>query len=469
MRKTVLFLILWLWSCTIVIVKAQSTTVNRQNIIIILADDLGYGDLGCFGSTVIKTPNLDQLAQEGVRLTQFYSGSTVCAPSRAALMTGKHTGTGYIRGNGEFPLRQEDVTLPEKLKSIGYATALFGKWGLGDINTTGSPELQGWDYFTGLLHHVEAHYQFPSIAWSSTPESPVPTRRGTRKFWGFGCDFYTEEAVNWISSRPKEQPFLMMLSLTVPHAELYAPKEAFTQYLGADGKSIFEEKPYEGGHYGNQNQPRAAYAAMVSRLDDYVGMIMETLKAKGLSDNTLIFFSSDNGTHIEGGRGMEDVVFMQSSGKLRGVKRDLYEGGIRVPTIVWGAGLPKGKIVDTHGAFWDILPTFLEVAGTTPDEKTDGVSLWKSWQNNQPLALRPLYWEFYENGFAQAVRYGDWKYIYSQPKNKPTSVELYNLKDDLGETTNLAAKHPTTLKQLQDFAQQMHQKALIPNFQRQEE
>lgn len=432
---------------------------TKLNIIIILADDLGYGDLGCFGSKIIKTSNLDKMASEGIKLTNFYSGSTVCAPSRCAMMTGKHTGNAYIRGNGEVPFRKEDTILPELLKKQGYQTGLFGKWGLGDVNTTGSPEKKGWDYFTGYLHHVEAHYQFPGILWKSTPQKPTPQRIGINIFQGFAPDFYVNEAIDFLKNQQFEKPFFMMLSLTMPHAELQVTKETLKPYLDENGNSTFDEKPYLTNHYGGQNMPKATYAAMVTKADDYVGRVIEALKSNGLDKNTLIIFTSDNGTHIEGGRTMADVKFMNSSGNLRGIKRDLYEGGIRVPTIVWGVDLPKGIILNEPAAFWDLLPTFMNFANQKYAGKTDGVSQMKYWKSGQKIPERPLYWEFYEGGFSQAVRLGNWKYIYSEKNNQHPKWELFDLNTDLSEANNLTELNPIKLNEMKAIAQKLHTKS----------
>lgn len=456
MKKIILTISSILFSLNLV--QAQ-----KPNIVFILTDDLGYGDLGCFGSKIIKTPNLDKLASEGIKLTQFYSGSTVCAPSRNSLMTGKHTGHSYIRGNGEIPLRPQDTIMPEYLKKAGYSTGVFGKWGLGDINTTGSPNLKGWDEFFGFLHHVEAHYQAPGIAWQYKKgmKNIERTRTG---FGGFACDEFVKQASDFIKRQGTNQPFFVYLSLPIPHPELYAPKDAMQRYQDEKGNSIFEEKPYEGSHYGGQTKPKATYAAMVSKADDYVGQIVELLKKQGILDNTLIVFSSDNGTHIEGGRTKEDVNMMNSSGGLKGVKRDMTDGGIRVPTIVSGAGLPKGVVRDGYGAFWDFLPTFMEIAGAEKPKDIDGVSHLNYWKTGQNWQNRPLYWEFFEGGYFQAVRSGDWKYIKSYLKDGSTKEELYNLKDDLGESKNLANQNPAQLKIMSDLSQSMRTKAEHPNF-----
>jgi arylsulfatase A-like enzyme len=467
MYKTMKIKHLLLFSLLILITSFAQKR-QKPNIIFILADDLGYGDLGCFGSKIIKTPNLDKMATEGIKLTNFYSGSTVCAPSRCTLMTGKHTGNAYIRGNGEVPLRPSDVILPQLLQKEGYKTGLFGKWGLGDINTTGSPELKGWDYFTGFLHHVEAHFQYPGIVWKSTPEIPKPQRSGINMFQGYAADFFAKEATDFIKNNTTA-PFFMMLSLPIPHAELQVPKANLANYLDEKGNSIFNEKPFTGGHYGGQNVPKATYAAMVSKADEYVGNIMKALKESGLGENTLVVFSSDNGTHIEGGRSIDDVKLMNSSGSLRGVKRDLYEGGIRVPTIVWGAALPKGIILDQAAAFWDFLPSFLELAETSQEVKTNGISQLSYWKSGQKIAERPLYWEFYEGGFSHAVRYGKWKYIYSHKKDQNPKQELFDLSNDLSETSNLAEANPQQLAIMEKYAKDMHVKSEHTLFRRAEE
>lgn len=436
------------------------------NIIVIMADDLGYGDLGCFGSKIIKTPHLDKLATEGVRLTQFYSGNTICAPSRCTFLTGKHTGNAYIRGNGDIPLRPKDTTITELLKRAGYQTALFGKWGMGDINTEGSPDNKGWDRFLGFLHHAEAHYQQPSLAWYCDPESPKIKRTNINKY---ACDVFTDNAVAFLKQQNGQNPFFLELALTIPHAELNSPKETLKLYQDEKGNSIFEEKPFIGSHYGGQPMPRAAYAAMVSRADDYVGQIMEALKIKGLDKNTLVIFTADNGTHIEGGRTMDDVRLMESSGKWRGVKRDMYEGGMRVATIVWGLDLPKGIERNGQGAFWDVLPTFAELANIKKLPQTDGFSLWQYWKTGAGLPQRPLYWETFENGYWQAVRQDNWKYIYLKPRNAKERIELYDLEKDPTESQNLATEKPKKLKELQVLAEKLHSKAEHPNFRRQGE
>ncbi len=461
-KQIALFLVL-------IFITSFTQQPQKPNIIFILADDLGYGDLGCFGSKIIKTPNLDKMATEGLKLTQFYSGSTVCAPSRCALFTGKHPGNAYIRGNGEVSLRKSDIIISELLKAAGYQTGLFGKWGLGDINSQGSPEKKGWDYFSGYLHHVEGHFQYPAVGWKYIPGMKQPERANVGRFEGYACDFFTKEAINFIENRVKNKPFYMMLSLTIPHAELQVPKESLKPYLDEKGKSIFDEKPFVGNHYGGQNNPKATYAAMVSKVDEYVGKIMETLKANGLGKNTLVVFTSDNGTHIEGGRSLEDVKLMNSSGGLKGIKRDLYEGGIRVPTIVWGSGLPKGIERNGQGAFWDFLSTFMVLAKSKIKVQTDGISHLNYWKTGQKLPERPLYWEFYEGGFMQAVRLGDWKFIFSEKNGQAPKNELFNLKNDIAESQNLALENKEQLAIMQKYARNLHTKSVNPIFRKVEE
>jgi arylsulfatase A-like enzyme len=459
MKNNVLtFICLFIFS-----VFAQAQNTKKPNIIFILTDDLGYGDLGCFGSKIIKTPNIDKLAADGVKLTQFYSGSTVCAPSRNSLLTGMHTGHSYIRGNGEIPLRSQDTIIPQYLKKAGYTTGIFGKWGLGDINTTGMPNLKGWDEFFGFLHHIEAHYQAPAIAWQYKTGMKTIERVATG-FQGFACDEFVKRAGDFIKRQGTTQPFFIYLSLPIPHAELYAPKDAMARYQDAKGNSIFEEKPHDGSHYGGQRMPKAAYAAMVSKADDYVGQVMDLLKEQGIADNTLVIFSSDNGTHFEGGRTREDAILMNSSGGLRGVKRDMTDGGIRVPTIVAGAGMPKGVVREGYGAFWDFLPTFMEMAGAKPLKNIDGISQLNYWKTGEKWQNRPLYWEFFEGGFFQAVRNGDWKYIKTYAKDGSIKEELYNIKEDIGESKNLANQNLEQLKILSDLSKSLRIPAEHPNF-----
>jgi arylsulfatase A-like enzyme len=447
----------------VVTLMAQST--SKPNIIFILADDLGYGDLGCYGQEKIKTPNIDKLAKGGMKFTNFYAGSTVCAPSRASLMTGRHTGHAAIRGNGEVPLPATDIILPQVLKSNGYTTGMVGKWGLGLKGTSGEPEKKGWDFFTGLLHHVEGHYQKPDSAWQLI--NKVSTRVKVPGHL-YTNEWFTLSALNFIRQNRK-QPFFLYVAYTLPHAELKVPQQYLKQYLNADGSSKFapETEQPSGQHYGPQAYPKAAYAAMISQMDDYVGQIMELVKKLNLEKNTLIVFTSDNGTHIEGGRKKEDAMnFFKSSSALRGIKRDLYEGGIRIPFIVnWKKHVTAATTNDFPGAFWDVLPTFAELTNTKASP-VDGISFMPTLLGKQQLAQHEyLYWEFYENGFKQAIRNNTWKAIRFYKGNNPERTELYDLSEDIAEQNNLALKFPGVVKEMEEIMNREHVTSDNPLFQ----
>ncbi|PKV62910.1 arylsulfatase A-like enzyme [Pontibacter ramchanderi] len=465
-RLLLLFLMIQ-FSCRTAAPEAEiGFETTKPNIIFILADDLGYGDTGPYGQTRIQTPNLDKMAEKGKRYTQFYAGSTVCAPSRAALMTGQHTGHTYIRGNGEVPLRETDVSLAKCMQQSGYTTALFGKWGLGLEGTTGVPEKQGWDFFTGHLHHLEGHKQQADSLWrlanGRSTKTPVP--QGT-----YVNETITQEALVFIQTQ-KQNPFFLYVSYTLPHAELNVQDTYLQRYLTADGESVFapETPQPEGQWYGPQPYPKAAYAAMVTTLDDYVGRILKKLEEEGLARNTLVIFTSDNGTHIEGGRSLADALEAhRSSGPLRGVKRDLYEGGIRVPFIAyWQGKVQPGTTSEHIGAFWDLLPTFTQLAGdTAAPAGTDGVSIVADLLGRGKQQQHPaLYWEFGEGGFKQAVRQGDWKAIRFYHNGKPERTELYNLQSDIGEQHNLSVANPQKVKELEELMDQLRVPAEHPLF-----
>ncbi|WP_290789962.1 arylsulfatase [Flavihumibacter sp. UBA7668] len=424
------------------------------NIIYILADDLGYGDLGCYGQEKIKTPHIDQLANRGKRFTNFYAGSTVCAPSRAALMTGKHTGHVSIRGNGEFPLPKEEKTISEVLKQKGYVNGMMGKWGLGLAGTSGSPETRGWDYFSGHAHHVEGHYQHPDSAWKILHNQLIKIKVPDNLYVN---EWFTNEAINFIN-KEKENPFFLYLSFTLPHAELVVPDQYLKQYLNEKGESVFvpEHAHLPGQHYGPQPNPKAAYAAMVTQMDDYVGRVVKRINELGLDDETIIIFTSDNGTHIEGGRKLTDAIdYFQSSGPFKGIKRDMYEGGIRVPFIIrWDKQIQNGSITDLPAANWDMMASFAEIAQiATPS--FDGISLVPIWKNQlsksaiRKYSNRSFYWEFYEQGYKQAVRKGNWKAIRYYKESQPVRTELYNLSHDRGETNDLSSTQPAVVKELE--------------------
>jgi arylsulfatase A len=410
---------------------------KKPNIIFIHADDLGWGDLSCYGQQKFKTPSLDKMAAEGMRFTQYYAGSTVCAPSRCALMTGYHMGHAYVRGNAEIPLRPEDVTVAKLLKNAGYATAVIGKWGLGLSNNSGRPDLQGFEYSFGYLDHKHAHKQYTDHLF----------RNGERvelegKTWS--NDLFTKESLEFVE-KSKDKPFFLYLNYPNPHAELLVPEDALEEFKGK-----FPEKPFvnptadKNKGYFSQPTPRAAFAAMITRMDRDIGRLFERLKALGVDGNTIVFFTSDNGPHKEGGA---DPQFFDSNGPLRGIKRDLTEGGIRVPMIVrWPGRIAAGGVSDFAWAHWDFLPTAAELAGVKAPEGIDGFSVAPTLHGKEQKPHDYLYWEFFERGFDQAVRAGDWKGV-RNGLGEP--LQLYNLKTDLGENDDVAAKNPEIVARLE--------------------
>jgi arylsulfatase A-like enzyme len=437
---------------------------QQPNIIFILADDMGYGDLGCYGQELIKTPNINRLASEGKRFTGFYAGSTVCAPSRASLMTGQHTGHVSVRGNGEVPLSETDSIIPQMLKQKGYTNGMVGKWGLGLAGSTGAPEKKGWDFFAGHLHHEEGHFQKPDSAWQliKGTSTKIALPAGM-----YANEWFNESALSFIQQN-QHHPFFLYVSYTLPHAELVAPQKYLLQYLDKDGVSKFapEAAHPPGLHYGPQPYPKAAYAAMVSQVDDYVGRIMQMLHELNLDKTTLVIFASDNGTHTEGGRKLKDATeFFKSSGPLRGTKRDLYEGGIRVPFIArWKGTIRPNTISGYNGTFWDILPTFAGLTQTLAFSN-DGVSLLPVLLDKKDnIKHRPLYWEFYENGFKQAVRKDNWKAIRFYNGIVAVRTELYDLNKDIGERNNIADHYPGMVKKLEAAMDAAHISSVNPLF-----
>ena len=420
---------------------------RRPNVVLIHADDLGWGDLSAYGQQKFQTPNIDRLAAEGTRFTSYYSGSTVCAPSRAALMTGLHTGHGRIRGNGEIPLEDADLTMAEHFRAHGYRTALVGKWGLGFEGTPGLPEKQGFDETFGYLTHQQPHRQYTDRLWKNGAWIDVsPTR-------DFTSDLFTQAAVDFIG-RATTQPFFLYLAYPLPHAELRAPADAIAPFAGRFPETPFLNPkadattpvhPYRvSGGYRSQPTPRAAFAGMVTRMDQGVGRILEQLRMRGLDRDTIVIFTSDNGPHKEGGA---DPEFFDSNGPLRGIKRDLYEGGIRVPMLVrWPGRVPAGRVSDAIWAHWDLLPTLSDVVGATSPTGLDGISMRGALLESSPATApeRTLYWEFHEGGYKRAARRGQWKAVWLAP-DRP--IELYDLDADIGEARDLAAAHPDVVKQ----------------------
>jgi len=455
-------------------VEAQRNA-NRPNIVLILADDLGYGDIGAYGQKIIRTPNLDRLAQDGMRFTQFYAGTTVCAPSRSVLLSGYHSGHSFIRGNkgvqpeGQYPIADSVLTFAEVLKKSGYATGAFGKWGLGPVGSEGDPLKQGFDRFYGYNCQSLAHRYYPNHLWDNDRKVVLTENANLTATKIYAPDLIQAEALKFIDQHAGKEPFFLFVPSILPHAELLVPDdEIFQSYKGK-----FEETPHKGEDYGpnarpggytSQEYPRASFASMVTRLDKHVGEIVAKLKEKGIDKNTLIIFSSDNGPHIEGGA---DPVFFNSSGGFRGTKRDLYEGGIRVPFIVsWPGVVRAGSVNGYVGAFWDIFPTFAELAGVNVP-KTDGISIVNTLKGKGRQAQHEyLYWEFHEQGGKQAVLKGDWKAVkLDVKKNGAGRIELYNLKNDPSETTNVADKHPKIVAELDTLIRKSHTpSAVFPLF-----
>jgi arylsulfatase A-like enzyme len=416
-------------------------SARPPNIIFILADDLGYGDLGCYGQKRIRTPNLDHMAAEGMRFTQFYAGSTVCAPSRCCLMTGFHTGHATVRGNALVPLRPEDVTVAQVLKDAGYATALVGKWGLGEADSSGVPNRKGFDYFYGYLNQVHAHNYYPDYLWKNQEKATIEgneVKEGVAtKRSQYVQDLLTKEALAFVE-RSRDKPFFLYLAYTTPHANNErGAKEG-------NGMEVPDDAPYSEEKWP---QVEKNYAAMVTRLDADVGKLMKRLKDLELDEKTIVFFSSDNGPHKEGGH---DPTFFNSAGPLRGFKRDLTEGGIREPMIVrWPGRIKAGAESDQVGAFWDFLPTAADLAGAKTPVGLDGASLAPTLLGTGKQAQHEfLYWEFHERGFQQAVRMGDWKALRLKVGGP---LELYDLKDDVGEAHNVAADHADVVAKVEAY------------------
>jgi len=401
---------------------------QKPNIVFILADDLGYGDLGCYWQKEIATPHLDALAADGMRFTQSYAGSTVCAPSRCCLMTGVHTGHARIRGNGpDIPLRPEDRTIPEILKETGYRTGMFGKWSLGSIHTTGYPTRKGFDEWFGFFNQTHAHTYYPEILLDGDKDVIIRGNLGRKKKTAYAPDLFRERALQFLA-KAGTQPFFLYYPMTIPHAN---------NELGAEtgnGLEVPEDAPYSSKSWP---QVEKNFAAMVTRMDRDIGALLAKLKETGADKNTLVLFSSDNGPHKEGGHSPD---FFHSSGPLRGFKRALYDGGIRVPLIArWPGRIKPGSVNDHVCAFWDYLPTLADVAGAATPKGIDGISFLPALLGQPQPKHEYLYWEFHEQGFTQALRSGDWKLV---------GKELFDLKSDIGEKTDVAAKHPDVAARL---------------------
>jgi arylsulfatase A-like enzyme len=437
--------------CVLLVLPGRALSAKRKpNIIFILADDLGYGDLGSYGQKLIRTPHLDRMAREGIRFDSFYAGCAVCAPSRASLMTGLHQGHAYVRGNTtqvpvpgqtgsaatRLPLRPQDVTVAEVLKAHGYTTGIIGKWGLGEPDTTGIPNRKGFDYFFGYLNQNHAHNYYPDYLWRNQERVPLP--KGT-----YTHELFTSEAVEFIR-RERSQPFFLYLAYTIPHANNELGRAT------GNGLEVPTDAPYTNEKWPPQEKN---YAAMVTRMDAGIGILFALLKELGLDDDTIVFFNSDNGPQgpDEGGF---DPNFFASHGPFRGIKRELYEGGLREPMIVRWPGMIKSGLVSAQvWAGWDVLPTLAAVAGAAPPTGIDGLSMLPALFGRRQQGHEYLYWEFHEGAFAQAVRLGRWKGV-RKGGNQP--VELYDLQTDVGETRNFAASRPEIVRRIEEIMRAAH-------------
>ncbi len=446
---------------------------RKPNVVYILADDLGYRELGSFGQQLIKTPNLDELAKQGMRLTQHYSGNAVCAPSRCVLMTGKHPGHAYVRDNretkpeGQWPIPASEVTMLELFQSQGYITGAFGKWGLGGPDSSGQPLKQGVDRFFGYNCQAHAHSYYPSYLWdndrhielknqpavpghgslASGADPSDPQSYAAFKGTDYAPDRINEQALEFVKQN-KDRPFFLYYPSVIPHVALHIPDEELQPYtdLGWNDPPFVRSSGYG---YTPHFTPRAAYAAMISKLDTHVGSVLKLLDELGLSENTIVVFSSDNGTtHL----GEEvDYDFFKSVGELRQLKGSLYEGGVRVPTLVrWPGHVPAGSESDRISGFEDWLPTLLDLAGCQAaiPSNIDGISM-AATLRGEPQDPRPyLYREFPGYGGQQSIRIGDWKAIRQGMTRGNLDVELYNIAADIGESKNVAAEHPELVAEM---------------------
>ena len=440
----------------------------KPNVIFILCDDLGYGDVGAYGQKRIKTPNIDRLAAGGMRFTQHYAGSTVCAPSRACLLGGRHTGHNFVRGNpgsavkdykGDTALPADSFTFGKMFKQAGYRTAVIGKWGMGALNTTGWPTKQGFDYFFGYSGHKDAHDYYPPHLWRNNEKVPLEGKQ-------YSHDLIGADALKWVretaggaganrgaandagaNGAGAGEPFMLYLCFTIPHAKMQVPD------LGPYAKEDWPEN-------------EKTFAAMMTRMDASVGKLLDLLAELKIDRNTLVLFSSDNGPHSEGKHGPE---FFNSNGRLRGIKRDMYEGGIRVPLIArWPGKIKAGSTSDHVSAFWDFVPTAAELLNVPPPSDTDGISYLPTLlgQAGKQKKHENLYWEFQERGGKQAVRFGDWKAVrVNVSKDADAPIELYDLSKDVGEKNDVAAAHPEVVKRAAELLRADHEpSAIFPLF-----
>ena len=427
---------------TLALCAACSATAEdnqKPNIIYILADDMGVGDLGCYGQTKIKTPAIDKMAEEGMLFTQHYAGAAVSAPSRCSLLTGLHTGHATVRGLPKFSasgnpvdMTDKDITLGNLLQQEGYQTACIGKWGLAEGDMSSMPLNRGFNYFFGYKTHVDAHHYYPEYLWRNNEKVPLPQNNTKAKTGDYSNDLFTKEALEYIRQH-QDKPFFLYLAYTTPHLELTVPEDSKEQYKNLG----WPVRKLGGGHYYNDEDGNVAYAGMISRMDSYVGKVLCLLKELEMDENTIVCFSSDNGPEYDNG-------FFNSNGSLRGVKRELYEGGIRAPFIVrWPGKVKAGSLTKHLSAFWDVLPTFCELAGAEEKVQTDGLSFLPTLLGKEQPKHDYLYWETnMKQGPIQAVRMGNWKGV--KFLDKP--MELYDLDADPHEQNDIASEHDEVVK-----------------------
>lgn len=448
---------------SLLLISANAQKTSRPNIIFIFADDLGYGDIGCYGQQKIETPNIDKLAQKGMKFTQFYSGSTVCAPARSSFLTGLHTGHTAIRGNkpyppeGQTPLPDSIITFVNILQQNGYATAAFGKWGLGFINNSGDPNKKGFDKFYGYNCQSLAHDYFPPYIWDNHEKVDLSINNTNDSIYSASLIHY--KAIEYIKQQSSSKPFFLYLPYTLPHGDVIGPHDELYNYYVRkfnEQSSTGKELKTREHNISPEAQVHAQFAAMVARLDKYVGEVVRAVEEQQIADNTLIIFTSDNGPHRENGG---DPDFFNSNGIYKGIKRDLYEGGIRVPFIAYLPGKIRSSVVDEPAALWDMYPTFLQMAGVPVKKKIDGISLGPTlFRMGKQKPHDFFYWEFHESGGRQAVRWGKWKAIKLAVTKVPDpAIELYDLDKDPQEMNNVAAQYPEIVRKMEELFSREHQ------------
>jgi len=454
--KIVIILIVLLAGCTTGNKKEQ---VNKPNIIFILADDLGYNELGCYGQEIIRTPHIDQLAAEGMRFTQHYSGSPVCAPSRSVVMTGLHTGHTFTRDNreikpeGQAPIPDSALTIAEVLKDEGYVTGAMGKWGLGFPGSEGDPNNQGFDLFYGYNCQRHAHNHYPIYIWRNDEKIMLEGNNRTLHGEQYTQDLFTREALNFIESN-KDTSFFLFLPFIIPHVSIQVPEESLEEY-----KDIIPETPYDHHpYYLEHPYPHAGYAAMVTHMDKAVGWIMYRLQELGLDENTLVIFASDNGpTYARVGGA--DSEFFNSAGPFRGLKGSVYEGGIRVPMIArWPGKIAANTTSDHLSYFPDYFATFSDLAGVEKEFNIDGISMTPVLFGAEDQPKHEfLYWEFPAYGGQQAIRYDKWKGVRQGLFKEPSApLELYDISTDIAESEDLAGQYPEIVQMLDSLMKASH-------------